>query len=102
MLPDRSNGRLVGQEALTELIEGSIETMDECAVVIIRYTEILWIASNVDNLGFNRVQLIGQQLPWQVRLNEPWTGQIVHTGHRIPNGLAIWRKKCIGMPIMPS
>lgn len=57
--------------------------MDQLTVAVEGDTEILGITSRVDDPGLDRIQFGGQQLPRQVRLDEPWTGHIVDALHAL-------------------
>lgn len=63
--------------------------MEQLAVVVVGYTQILRIAGSVHNFGLDRVQLRGQQLPGEMRTCITGAGQILHQFHCVAKGIAV-------------
>lgn len=83
VIPDGSDGRLALDEQVAKLVERTVQTVNQFAIVVIRHAHVFGVTRHVDDFRFHFVQLFGQQRHREMRLDEPGRRHVFHLFDRV-------------------
>lgn len=77
------------QEEVNELLEVTIDAMEQLAIMIVRDAQILGISCSVDNFRLYVIELSWQQLPREMGTCVAWSWQIAYLVNGIAKGIPV-------------